>query len=94
MKEFKGTKERWSYSPMKGEPGHCYAAQVWDSEGNSLAVIDSRYGDVESTEKAKLISAAPDLLGALSAVVEHAKEFGLSYDVYDKAEAAIKKATS
>lgn len=77
---------------MRGEPGHCFAAQVWDNDGLSIAYVGSRYGEKTATEIVKILAAAPDLLNALIKVVEHAKEFGLSYDVYDQAEKAIEKA--
>lgn len=94
-KEFKGTKGEWSYSPMKGTVGHCQRAQVWDSEGLNLASIDSRYGEVEASENAKLIASAPDLLKALQLMVEMYEEVqpaGGYQGFYDEAVASIKKA--
>lgn len=64
----KHTQGEWTFSPMKGEPGHCFVAQVWDVEGNSLATVDSRYGEEESTAIAKLIASAPELLKALELI--------------------------
>lgn len=55
----------WDYSPQKGSPGHCWTAQVWDSEGESLAVLDSTIDPSEATANAMMMAAAPDLLGAI-----------------------------
>lgn len=43
---------------MKGKPGHCIAAQIFDKDGLSLAVIDSRYGAKRATAIAKEIEVA------------------------------------
>lgn len=72
----KHTKGEWDYSPMKGQVMHCTCAQVWDSEGKNLAVIDSRYGEEEATANAKLIAAAPELLEACMKAIELVKLWG------------------
>lgn len=63
--EFKGTKGELSHSKQKGTIGHCHAAQVWDSEGNSLAVIRSTSNEAEASSYAELFAAAPVTLEAL-----------------------------
>jgi len=75
----------WSFSPMRGTPGHCTLAQVWDNMGNNLCAIDSRYGEDTSTANAKLISIAPELLDALIDYVETSKLPGvLNTEYYEK----------
>jgi hypothetical protein len=88
--------EQWTSSKMRGTEGNCIMAQVFDGNGLSLAVIDSRYGETESTSNAKLISAAPDLLEALEGMIDI---FGSEIDgdsimAIRTARKAIKKATS
>jgi hypothetical protein len=61
----------WSYGEQKGSPGHCTLAQVWDSYGNSLAVIEATDDEGEATANAKLIAAAPRMLKALRQIVRH-----------------------
>lgn len=65
--ENKHTKGEWEHTSMKGTEGHCFCAQVFDGEGNSLCHIDSRYGEKEATANAKLIAASPELLEACKA---------------------------
>ena len=63
--EFKGTKGEWSFSKQQGGIRSCFQAQVWDEDGNNLAIIEATLGSSESTANAKLIAAAPELLQAL-----------------------------
>jgi hypothetical protein len=58
----KHTPGPWTHSPMNGTFGHCLMAQVWDSQGKSLASIDSHYEQKQASANAKLIAAAPDFL--------------------------------
>lgn len=51
----------WSYS--KAIPYRGFTAQVWDSNGQSLLVMDCI--TEQANEDAKLIAAAPDMLKAL-----------------------------
>jgi hypothetical protein len=60
----------WSFSPMKGKPGHCFVAQVWDADGNSLAGIDADCGERAANARVALIAAAPDLYEAAASAVE------------------------
>ena len=50
---------------MKGTENHCTCAQVWDEEGNNLAIIDSRLGEDKASYYAMLFSEAPKLLSLL-----------------------------
>jgi hypothetical protein len=54
-----------SYSKMKGTKNHCTCAQVWDKEGNNLAIIDSRLGEEKASYYAMLFSEGPKLLSLL-----------------------------
>lgn len=55
----------WTYSPQVGIPGHCDCAQVWGDDGKSLAVTEPTTDARVAIERARLISAAPELLGVL-----------------------------
>jgi len=89
--ETKYTKLEWQYSPMKGTINNCFAAQVWDSNGFSLATISSRYGEEEATANAKLIAAAPELLEACIEAEKHHQ--GLHSEIGGILRSAIEKAT-
>ena len=58
----------WTSSKMKGKAGHCICAQVFDENGDSLAVIDTRYGEKKASKYAKLIAQSPQMLDALKEV--------------------------
>ena len=82
----------WDYSDQTGSRKHCYLGQVWDSEGESLAVLDSTTDPAVATANARLIAAAPDLLAACEDAIRLLDEHrmrGLTYDTLDE---AIKKA--
>lgn len=55
----------WSHSEQNGKPGHCLLAQVWDEDGNTLACVEPTENEEVASERARLLSAAPDLLAAL-----------------------------
>jgi len=57
-------KEKLKYSEMRGTHYHCIAAQIFDSEGLSVARIDSRFGSRKANKYAKLMVASPTLLNA------------------------------
>ena len=48
----------WDWSPQKGKPGGSYLAQVWASDGDSLATLESRPNSTEASANARLIAAA------------------------------------
>ena len=86
---------------MKGTPGHCFAAQVWDSEGLNIASIDSRYGARKATKYARLFASSPDMYEALKAFIENVDNWlktgepadkETSKAIYDKAKKALSKA--
>ena len=58
------SKEKLKFSEMRGTHGHCIAAQIFDSEGLSVARIDSRFGSRKANKYARLFSASPSLLEA------------------------------
>lgn len=101
MSKQKITKEKLTYCSMKGTPGHCFAAQVWDSEGLGIASIDSRYGARKATKYARLFASSPDMYEALKAFVENVDNWlktgepadkETSKAIYDKAKKALSKA--
>ena len=59
------TKGEWTFSPQQGKKGHCFQAQVWDSEGKNLATIEDTSDAQIATNNARLIAAAPDMYEAL-----------------------------
>ena len=52
---------KWTYSPLKGKPGQCFQAQVFDEKGQAIARIYSTENSREATEIARLVSEAPEL---------------------------------
>lgn len=78
-----------------GGPEKC---TIYDRFGQRIAnsfegVMATQRSDSECQANAKLIASAPDLLEALQAIIEDMdSEHGTEYD-YNKARAAIKKAT-
>ena len=59
------TKTTWSAAEQKGEPGHCFSAQVFDENGVSIATLDAR-SDVEAVNSnARLMAASPRLAAVL-----------------------------
>jgi hypothetical protein len=46
------------HSPQKGPPGLCFAAQVWDGEGRSVATLDGTHDPGVATALAALIAQA------------------------------------
>jgi hypothetical protein len=79
----------WSYSEQRGSKNHCTVAQVWDSYGDCLAIIESTDDEAVATANARLIAAAPELLAALE---EIRSDPDIQYRVWIKADKAIKKA--
>lgn len=50
----------WEATPQDGFPGHCFVAQVFDADGQSLASIQTSYDVDKASRIARLIAAAPD----------------------------------
>jgi hypothetical protein len=65
----------WDYSEQKGGPGHCFVAQVWDSEGESLAVLDSTIDPAVATANAKLMASSPELLYCLQRLLPMVNDY-------------------
>ena len=79
LKEYKAmmdgaTDEPWSFSPQRGTKGHCFQAQVWDSKGDSLAIIESTAFEKYATSDAKFIAASRNIAQELIRVIELAEE--------------------
>jgi hypothetical protein len=47
----------WKSSGQDGKPGHCYVAQVWDCDGNSLAEVTPNDEPAVATNTAAYIAA-------------------------------------
>lgn len=93
----------WSSSEQRGDPGHCFVAQVWDSNGNALASVRPTKDERQSTVDARLIAAAPEMLEALIRQrdnIERWLETGEPADaeesraIYEQIQDAIKVASS
>ncbi len=52
-----GEREAYTYSPQDGDNGHCFSAQVWDADGNSVAIVDGKDAN-EANARAKMITEA------------------------------------
>lgn len=79
LKEYKAMMEGatdapWSFSPQRGTNGHCFQAQVWDSKGDSLAIIESTAFEKYATSDAKFIAASRNIAPELIRVIELAEE--------------------
>lgn len=91
----------WSSSCQKGQPGHCFAAQVWDDNGDALASVRSTVDPRQATADALLIAASPDLLDACTSFLRAwhgAWPIGLEAfekfdEVHRKCSQAVEKAT-
>jgi hypothetical protein len=68
----------WAFSPQRGKPGHCFQAQVWRPDGESLADMDATPTEGEASANAALFAASrtvlPLALSALRSVVEEHRE--------------------
>lgn len=51
----------WSHSEQQGHSRNCFQAQVWDSSGVSLAVVDASNDAAIATADAMLMASAPSL---------------------------------
>jgi len=56
---------KFTFSGQSGTKNHCSAAQIWDEDGNSLAVIESTEDEKDATDVARLMHASPEMLEAL-----------------------------
>jgi len=101
MSEFKGTKGKWSFSSQKGTKNHCFVAQVWsDKQEYYLATINTTEHEYEANANAKLIACAPEILEILKNILENTdkmvqdgKPTEAYYQLMNKAEQIVKKAT-
>lgn len=95
--EHKHTAGPWGWSHRETANGN-YSTQVYDASGKEIATIawyPVRVSNITMTSReanARLIAAAPDLLGALQAALDYGSMTGASW-IEDKARAAIAKAT-
>ena len=58
----------FTFCEQNGGKGHCFNAQVFGPDGDSVAIIESTANESEATGLAKLFAAAPDLYEALEAL--------------------------
>ena len=82
---FKDGSQGWKAVPYENKVGFATHEIHWSDDGECVAEI------VHGEEEAKLIAAAPDLLEALIEVVRISDR---KHDAWDKAKAAILKATN
>ena len=62
-----------TFSEQKGPPGHCFGAQVWGPDGQSVAVIESTDDPANATSFARLFALSPRLLA-------FARDIATNYD--------------
>jgi hypothetical protein len=88
-------RQPWSCSRQSGTPGHCFVAQVWDVDGNSIACMDATTDEELATSRARLMAAAPQLLQSLLHAMTLLKVAGyeLNGTATDKMKQAIECAT-
>ena len=54
----KPTPGPWDWSPQVNQPRACHQAQVWDADGDSLAMLEPTPDPVEAGDNARFIAAA------------------------------------
>lgn len=79
LKEYKtmmegATDAPWSCSEQQGTKGHCFQAQIWDSDGDSLATIEPTVFEKYATSDAQFIAASRNIAPDLIRVIELAEE--------------------
>lgn len=57
-----------TYADQKGKPGHCFAAQVFGPNGDSLAIIEATEDAAIASAYAQAFAATPDLMEALESI--------------------------
>lgn len=88
--------EKLSFSPQsdsvfkRGEIIGCNQAQVWDIDGNSLAIIEPHNDENIASDYAKLFAAAPALLNACIEAEKHHQ--GLHSEIGNHLRQVIRKA--
>jgi hypothetical protein len=55
----------WTYSPQKGTPGHCFQAQVWGPDGETVLALEPTSDPAVATERARRICATWNALCGL-----------------------------
>jgi len=86
--ETQHTKGKWTSSPqiktliVNNEIRGCHQAQVWDSNGKSLATIEPTKDESIASANGKLIAVAPEMLEALLSIRRHGL---IEKDGYEKA---------
>jgi hypothetical protein len=71
MNKPKFTPGPWSSSPQDGKPGHCFCAQVWDGNGNSLARVEPTDNEQEASASAFLMGKSPEMYDLLRRMATH-----------------------
>jgi hypothetical protein len=82
-----------TYSHQRGEPGHCFVAQVYGPDGKSVAEIEPTADPTVATGHARRFAASSDMLAALQQIVASWAHEGLESPSGKAALAAIAKAT-
>lgn len=92
MSQFKGTKGPWVHHEPSGYQ-HSMGGYILGSEGKICDVSGFDVGSDKAKENAKLITAAPELLEALQAMIEsYEHEASINNPALLQARAAIAKA--
>lgn len=101
MSNFKGTPGPWKIDPILIKVKDGGSCPAYIREQNDVIIADMNFnipagiGSKECTANAKLIAAAPDLLGALKELLECDYTSGTHlYTAQLRARAAIEKATT
>ena len=75
---------------------HCFQAQVWKQDSNSLAVLNSTKEEQEANANALLISKAPEMLEMLkdaAQILRNGNTSNAKLEMAEKIEQLIKEAT-
>jgi hypothetical protein len=68
--------ELWTHSNQQGTVGHCFVAQIWDSNGEAIAELTPTPDQRLASYRAQLMAAAPLLKLRLSELVEAIEKSG------------------
>jgi hypothetical protein len=76
----------WDWTPQLDTTKVCYRAQVWDPDGDSLAVLESKPDSLEADANARLIAAAGTAASKLPEGTDPLSVMELLPDIYAVAD--------